>query len=51
MGAILERSLNRPQDAFNTYKQLLHFYPNSLLAEETRDRMKFIRQQPNFELP
>lgn len=51
MGAILERSLNRPQDAFNAYKQLLQSYPNSLLAEEARDRLKHIRQQPNFEIP
>lgn len=51
MGTILERFLKRPQDAFNAYKQLLQSYPNSLLAEEARDRMKLIRQQPNFDLP
>jgi tetratricopeptide (TPR) repeat protein len=51
LAAILERSVNRPQEAFAAYKQLLEMYPNSLLADNARERMKFLREQPNFEIP
>ncbi|OGB65503.1 MAG: hypothetical protein A2Y94_03755 [Caldithrix sp. RBG_13_44_9] len=51
LAGILERSVSRPQEAFAVYKQLLEMYPNSLLADAARERMKIIREQPNFEIP
>lgn len=51
MGNVLEWNLNRPQEAFDTYRQLLENYPNSLLAQQARDRMKMIREQTPTELP
>jgi tetratricopeptide (TPR) repeat protein len=51
LAGILERSMNRPQEAFNVYKKLLEIYPNSLLADGARERMKSLREQPNFDIP
>ena len=51
LAGILERSVNRPQEAFSAYKQLLETYPNSLLADAARERMKYLREQPNFQIP
>jgi tetratricopeptide (TPR) repeat protein len=51
LAGILEKSVNRPQEAFSAYKQLLEIYPNSLLADAARERMKYLREKPNFEIP
>ncbi|MEJ2634467.1 MAG: tetratricopeptide repeat protein [Calditrichia bacterium] len=51
MATVLENQLNKPQEAFKIYQQLLENYPNSLVADQARERMKFIRDQKPSEIP
>jgi len=39
------------QEAFSAYKQLLETYPNSLLQMRPESGMKYLREQPNFQIP
>ncbi len=51
MASILENYLNRPEQAFEAYQQLLELYPNSLFAQASRDRMRIIRKNHPEILP
>ena len=51
MGNILEKYLQRPQDAFDAYQELLKSYPASILTENARRRMQALRDQKTPELP
>jgi tetratricopeptide (TPR) repeat protein len=51
MGVVLETRLNQPERAFDIYRNLLENYPNSLMVDDVRDRMRKIRDQREPELP
>ncbi len=51
MGTILEKNLNLPDQAFQTYQQLLELYPHSLFAQASRKRMQNIRKNHPEILP
>ena len=44
MANILETRLDRPEKAFQVYQQLLEQYPNTLLADRARERMKYLKE-------
>jgi hypothetical protein len=51
MGVIVENYLMQPDRAFDIYRSLLENYPNSLLADNVRDRMRKINESKESELP
>ena len=51
MGLVLETRLNQPERAFDVYRNLLENYPNSLMVDDVRDRMRKIRDHQDQELP
>jgi tetratricopeptide (TPR) repeat protein len=51
MGFVLETRLNEKDQAFEVYKSLLENYPNSLLVDDTRIRMRKLRDRKEPELP
>ncbi len=51
MGTILEEQFQKYQEAFYAYRELLEKYPNSMKAEDSRLKMRNIRQKEGWELP
>ena len=51
MASIMEEHLQKFDRAFQLYKQLLELYPNSLLADQSRRRMIFLREEKLEKLP
>jgi len=51
LGQILEENLQEYEEAFKTYRKLLENYPNSLYANQVRERMKFLKKEKIPELP
>ncbi|GAB4370019.1 MAG: hypothetical protein Kow0042_12040 [Calditrichia bacterium] len=51
MGSILEKNLQKPAEAFAVYQKLLERYPHSLVADKTRERLKYLKETKPDELP
>jgi tetratricopeptide (TPR) repeat protein len=51
MGTVLEEKFQKYQEAFYAYRELLEKYPNSMKAEDSRLRMRNIREKEDWELP
>lgn len=51
MGTILEEQFQKYQEAFYAYRELLEKYPNSMKAEDSRLKMRNIRQKEGWGLP
>ncbi|MBN2364655.1 MAG: hypothetical protein EH225_00770, partial [Calditrichaeota bacterium] len=51
LAGILKNSLNKPEEAYNIYLEILQNYPNSLMADRARDELRTMNDIKGVEFP
>lgn len=51
LGTILEKKAEKPREAFKIYEEILRSYPNSLFADQARERLNRLKKNYRIEIP